>query len=221
MVDGLEMRARVHAALGDPHRLAIVDAIAIGDLTPSELADRLDIAGNLVAHHLNVLDEAGLIERRVSEGDGRRRYVVLRRDRLASASPAPRPAGSHVLFVCTHNSARSQFAAALWRLHTGGPGESAGTSPADEVHPKAVSVAAGLGVDLTGAQTRGYGDVATEPDLVVSVCDRAAEEARPWDAPALHWSIPDPVVSGRLDAFRRAFAEISERVGTLARDDPR
>jgi protein-tyrosine-phosphatase/DNA-binding HxlR family transcriptional regulator len=214
-MSGTVERAAVHAALGDPLRLAIVEALAIEDLTPSDLAASLLVPGNLLAHHLAVLERAGVVERRISEGDRRRRYLTLRRNQLSSVRlPVSGRTTRNVLFVCTHNSARSQFAAALWRRRTGG-GESAGTMPADRVHPKAVRAAADLGVELSDARPRGYDAVRSIPDLVVSVCDRAAESGHPWDVPDIHWSIPDPVAAGRIDGFRTAFAEIAARVAIL------
>lgn len=48
----LDARIRIHQALADPHRLAIVDALAISDRTPAELSDIAAIPTNLVAHHL-------------------------------------------------------------------------------------------------------------------------------------------------------------------------
>ncbi|MCB1262135.1 MAG: winged helix-turn-helix transcriptional regulator, partial [Acidimicrobiales bacterium] len=70
-------RAARHAALGDPVRLAIVDELSTSDRAPVELRRRLDLASNLLAHHLDVLEAVGLIERSRSSGDGRRRYVHL------------------------------------------------------------------------------------------------------------------------------------------------
>jgi protein-tyrosine-phosphatase len=209
-------RARIHASLGDPARLRIVDELAMSDRTFQELASAAGLPGNAAAHHLDVLEAAGLIERRVSEGDRRRRYVTLRPDRLEGlvSFTARRP--RVVLFVCTHNSARSQFAAALWRSRTGGAADSAGTMPAARVHPKAVRVAAELGLDLALASPKGYDDVTEEPELVVSVCDRAREAGLPFDAPSLHWSVPDPVAVGTVDAFRSAFADLNGRVERLA-----
>ncbi len=209
-------RARVHTALGDPLRLGIVDRLAYGDLTPRRLAAALEVPSNLLAHHLNVLEAAGVVSRRVSEGDGRRRYVVLTRHVLGElAAATPQPAHT-VLFVCTHNSARSQYAAALWRQRTGLVAESAGSEPAARVNPQATAVAAELGVDLTGGAPRGYDEVSGDPDLVVSVCDRAGEAEIPFAARRLHWSVPDPVADGRKRAFRQAFAEISGRLDALA-----
>ncbi len=212
----LEARALIHAALGDPHRLAIADALVLGDRTPGELAELVNVPTNLLAHHLKVLEAAGVVHRRSSDGDARRRYVVLDRIRLVAIAPRGAAACRSVLFVCTHNSARSQFAAALWRSRTGLPADSAGSIPATSVHPKAIAVAAEMGLDLSGLCPQGYGAVALKPDLVVSVCDRAAESGVPAGAPHIHWSIPDPAEDGRLGAFRSAFAEIRTRVDGLA-----
>lgn len=163
-----------------------------------------------------MLERAGLIDRHVPDGDRRRRYVVLNPDRLASIVPRLAvPVGS-VLFVCTRNSARSQFAAALWRAATGGDADSAGTDPASRVDPEAISVAGDFGIDLSGAVPKGYDRVNAAPALVVAVCDRARETGLPHEAPSLHWSVPDPVADGRLAAFARAFTQISSRIERLA-----
>src|SRR6185437_9041553 len=56
-------RAAVYAALGDPARLAIVDALLLGDRSPSELGEALGMPSNLLAHHLRLLEQVGVIER--------------------------------------------------------------------------------------------------------------------------------------------------------------
>ena len=213
-------RARLHAALGDPHRLRIVDELLLGDRTFQELAALADLPGNAAAHHLAVLDSAGLIDRRPSEGDGRRRYVTLHRDLLEGLVTSPSLDPRAILFVCTHNSARSQFAAALWRERTGGTADSAGTEPAGRVHPKAARAAAEFGLDIATATPKGYDAVTAEPDLVVSVCDRAREAGVPFSARHLHWSVPDPVRLGTQAAFRSAFADIAGRIDQLAKVSP-
>ncbi len=213
-------RLRVHAALAEPSRLAIVDALALGDRTPRELGDLVDLPTNLLAHHLEVLDAAGLIERRASAGDRRRRYVVLRHGPLAGLLPAAAAPVASVVFVCTGNSARSQFAAALWRRRTGASADSAGAEPARRVHPGATRAARAFGVDLSGRSPKGYDGLELEPTLVVSVCDRAREAGLPFDCRTLHWSVADPVADGRAAAFAAAFAEISERVELLAAARP-
>ena len=124
----LERRARVHAALADPARLLISDALADRDLSPSELAAMLAMPSNLLAHHLGVLEQAGIVRRRRSEGDRRRTYLRLVPEAL-DVSGLPARAARRVLFVCTANSARSHLAAALWRRASKVPAASAGPIP--------------------------------------------------------------------------------------------
>jgi ArsR family transcriptional regulator, arsenate/arsenite/antimonite-responsive transcriptional repressor / arsenate reductase (thioredoxin) len=211
----LERRAATHAALGDTKRLLIVDNLASSDLTVAELARIAGISTNLLAHHLEILEGASLIRRHVSEGDRRRKYVSLN----WSALPGPLPNPSHeyasVAFVCTHNSARSQFAAALWEKTTGQKAQSAGSHPADRVHPLAVKAANGMNIDLSETRPKGYETLRGEPDLVVSVCDRAREIGVPTAATTFHWSVPDPVRGGNLQSFHDAFVEISSRIDRL------
>jgi len=210
----LERRAVAHAALGDVKRLLIVDHLTMGDRTVAELADVSGMPGNLLAHHLEVLEKAGLLERRVSEGDHRRKYVSLRWHDLPAGLGAPSRGVGEIAFLCTHNSARSQFAAALWERVTGQRASSAGTHPASRVHPTAVRVAEEFGVDLSHAHPKGY-EALDEPDLVVTVCDRAREADLPPSHAHSHWSVPDPVPVGTVAAFRTAFGEIARRMEHL------
>lgn len=209
-------RAAAHAALGDRRRLGIVDQLALGDRTFAELAESAGIDGNLLAHHLEVLEDAGLISRRVSEADRRRRYITLTWDRLPPRALPGTPPVDALAFICTRNSARSQFAAAFWENTTGKEASSAGSRPAAAVHPGAIRAAGEFGIDLSGAKPGGY-DRLSRPDLVVTVCDRAREGGVPEAGAHLHWSIPDPVSNGSLAAFRTAFAEIADRVERLSR----
>ena len=213
-MDSVSERAAVHAALGEPVRLAIVEDLAVSDRSPTELATRLSMPTNLLAQHLDVLEGVGLIERFVSAGDRRRRYVRLVREPLARLGVATaRPAGA-VMFVCSHNSARSQLAAALWTARTGGQAMSAGTHPADRVHPGAVAAASRAGLDLSRAEPRLL-DIDHLADLVVTVCDQAHEEL---DAGSgwWHWSLPDPVADGRAAAFDAVITELDDRIRAVA-----
>jgi protein-tyrosine-phosphatase/DNA-binding transcriptional ArsR family regulator len=215
----VERRARMHAALGEPVRLLIVDQLVLGDASPGELRALVELPTNLLAHHLKVLDEAGLIRRVRSEGDRRRSYVQLAADdpmvaALVSAHPATPPAAERVVFVCTHNSARSQFAAAAWARTSNVPATSAGTHPAERVHPRAVRVGRRHGLALAGTGTAHVADVVRSGDLVVAVCDNAHEELP--DLPKLHWSVPDPSPADTDVAFENAYEAITERVDRLA-----
>lgn len=214
MNDALELRAARHAALGDPVRLAIVDELAVSDRAPVEIRRRVGIESNLLAHHLDVLEEVGLINRSRSSGDGRRRYVHLLRDVFDTVGTRPVVRARPALFVCTQNSARSQLAAALWREITHEPAASAGTHPADRVHPAAVQAArrAHLELDVTGP--RALASLDRLPDLVVTVCDQAYEEL---DAPDgwLHWSVLDPVPVGTKAAFDDVVSELRDRIRSV------
>ncbi len=179
-----------------------------------ELQRLVDIGSNLLAHHLDVLERVGLIQRSRSSGDGRRRYVHVRRDAFVGLEPGTRRRPTRALFVCTHNSARSQLAAALWRTLAHAPAESAGTDPANRVHPGAVAAAARAGLDLSSATPRRLDEVGHLPSLVVTVCDRAHETIDP-PARWLHWSIPDPVASRSKTAFDLALTTIRDRIATV------
>jgi protein-tyrosine-phosphatase len=213
--DDLEQRASRHAALGEPVRLAIVEELLGSDRAPVELTRRLGLSSNLLAHHLDVLERVGLIERSRSSGDGRRRYVHLRRSVLEEVVPGPCAPVGPTLFVCTANSARSQLAAGLWRDLTGTEAQSAGTHPAATVHPGAVGAAERAGVDLSGAVPRSLADIEVVPSLVVTVCDRAHEELDPSES-WWHWSVPDPVAVGTDEAFDATVAELRGRVLSAA-----
>jgi protein-tyrosine-phosphatase/DNA-binding HxlR family transcriptional regulator len=210
----LARRAAVHAALADPARLAITDTLGDGDASPSQLAAMLAMPSNLLAHHLRVLEEAGIIARRRSEGDRRRTYLRLVPGALgALAGPRTRTA-RRVLFVCTANSARSHLAAALWRQASGIPAASAGTRPADAIEPGAVAAAQRHHLPLPRLRPRHISDVLEDGDLVVTVCDLAHEELG--DLAAVHWSVPDPVPAGDPGSFDAALAELGRRVGLFA-----
>lgn len=214
--DDLARRAARHGALSDPARLAIVEELWSSDRSPSELRHLLDIESNLLAHHLDTLERVGLIERSRSSGDGRRRYVHLKRAHLPELGPVSTKQPQGALFVCSHNSARSQLAAALWQSVTGDTAGSAGTQPADQVAPGAIAAAERAGIPMAPTTPRSLDSVANLPPLVVTVCDQAHEEL---DAPLdwLHWSLPDPVAAGTHDAFDATVAELRQRIGGLTR----
>jgi arsenate reductase len=131
-----------------------------------------------------------------------------------------------VLFLCTHNSARSQMAEAWLRALAGDRYEvaSAGTE-ATRVHPLALQAMAEAGVDLAGHVSKTLDRFVGERwDWVITVCDAANEACPvfPGAARRLHWSFDDPSRAAgddeaRLTVFRRVRDEIRARLaGWLA-----
>jgi len=129
-----------------------------------------------------------------------------------------------VLFLCTHNSARSQMAEGILR-HLAGDRfevESAGTEPS-RVHPLAVRAMAARGIDIGGQTSKPMDRLAGKRfDYVITVCDRASESCPifPGAPQRIHWSIPDPAaVEGdettRAAAFDAAGQELATRIRHL------
>ncbi|RIK52488.1 MAG: low molecular weight phosphatase family protein [Chloroflexi bacterium] len=124
-----------------------------------------------------------------------------------------------VLFLCTGNSARSQMAEALVNARLGDDWEavSAGTRPSGYVHPQAVAALAELGIEHEGRSKTPDEFRAVAFDLVVTVCDAAAEECPVWlgQGRRVHLGFPDPAratgseeeVLARFRAVRDAIAE--------------
>ena len=84
----LETRVAGLSALAEPARLRIVDLLGAGDASPGELRAELGLPSNLLAHHLKVLEAAGIVSRHRSHADRRRTYLRLHRDSLAGLLPA-------------------------------------------------------------------------------------------------------------------------------------
>lgn len=210
-----ERRVSVHAALADPGRLAIVDLLMSADASPSELQSSLAMSSNLLAHHLRVLEEAGLVRRMRSEGDRRRTYLTLLHATLEAMVPRASAQVERVVFVCTRNSARSQLATAVWYRRSVVPAVSAGTHPASQVHPDAVAAARRRRLPMRPHRPRHVGEVLRPTDLIIAVCDNAHEEL-PADLHRLHWSIPDPVRAASRDAFDQALDDLTDRINRFA-----
>lgn len=208
------VRAARHGALADAARLQIVDLLTLGDLTPSELQSRVGMSSSLLAHHLNVLADAGIVARNRSEADRRRSYVRVLPGSLDGLGAASKRSAHRIVFVCTANSARSQIAAALWARASSIPAVSAGTHPADRIDSGALAVSDRNGLTLRARKPRALHSIVAPDDFFVTVCDLAHEEIGP--AAGLHWSIPDPVRDGSDAAFDAAFENIARRVGELA-----
>src|SRR5246127_5020469 len=198
-IPDLERRAVIHAALADPARLQIADTLLAGDASPSELAALLAMPSNLLAHHLHVLEQAGVITRRRSEGDRRRTYLRLIPGALDPLAAPPARMARRVLFVCTANSARSHLAAALWRRASSIPAASAGTHPGPAIDPGAIAAVRRHRLPLPRLRPRHISEVRHEDDLIITVCDMAREELGRQSA--VHWSVPDPVPAGDTASF--------------------
>lgn len=129
-----------------------------------------------------------------------------------------------VLFLCTHNSARSQMAEGLLRDIAGErfEVESAGTEKT-RVHPLAIEAMRELGIDISGHSSKTLDAFAGEPfDYVITVCDRANESCPifPGGTERIHWSFDDPSAAAgspeeRLSAFRTVRDAIRERLRTF------
>lgn len=131
--------------------------------------------------------------------------------------------GARVLFLCTHNSARSQMAEGLLRALAGGQVEvhSAGTE-ATHLRPEAIEVMDEIGIDLRQQFSKTLARFLDQPfEVVITVCDEADESCPtfPHARQRLHWSIADPsAVQGaqedRLKAFRAARQSLHQRIET-------
>ena len=136
---------------------------------------------------------------------------------------------TRVLFLCTHNSARSQMAEGLLRAAAGDRCEalSAGTE-ATSVRPEAIRVMAELGIDISGHESKTLERYLGEPiDWLITVCDQAREACPtlPGVANQRHWSVEDPsLVAGsdddRLAAFRAARDDLAQRIEAFLATDP-
>lgn len=215
------------------------------DLVPAgEIAEVLGVRPSTLSNQLAELEAAGLV---VQQRDGRSiRYGAhvdamgaligyLAADCCRGRPEACLPAAQahrarlgappyNVLFLCTANSARSIFGeAVLSRLGEGRfRAFSCGAHPRGEIHPMAERVLEAHGFDPRLFRSKGpeefTGASAPALDIVISVCDRAANEPCPtWHGSpfASHWGVPDPVPTDGAASFERAFDLMAERVALL------
>ncbi len=129
---------------------------------------------------------------------------------------------SKVLFLCTGNSCRSQMAEGLVRryLSKRWKAYSAGTQPKDSVHPLAIKAMAELGIDISKRKSKTVDKYKDKKfDLVITVCDEAAEECPVWlgSGKVVHISFPDPAKARgseeeQMAVFRAVRDDISRRV---------
>ena len=128
-------------------------------------------------------------------------------------NPTPRK----VLFLCTGNSCRSQMAEAIVNAHMGEQWQavSAGTVPAGYVHPLALQVLAEIGIQHQGRSKLADEFRNEKFDLVVTVCDSAAEECPLWLGPGVrvHHSFADPAkAQGTEEEVVQVFREVRDQI---------
>lgn len=223
-------------ALAHEVRWHIVLLLARSDRRVQELVTALGEPQNFVSYHLKQLRQLHIVTEHRSAADGRDIYYSLDLDQVrdlyrltgATLHPAlqydesrryrpPIAAPIRVLFLCSHNSARSQMAEGCLRAFSGGWIEafSAGTQPTD-LHPLAVQVMADLGIDITPQWAKPLDHVLESSyDYVVTVCDIARERcpAFPDTTDVMHWSLPDPTLAaGTLAEQRLVFAQTAQQI---------
>lgn len=198
--------------------LAPDDAGRLAQLCIEEGAVDLDLAPMLAAQRAAIARQRDDLDRLEGELlDLEATIAAVGRTRRTSPMAEP----IRVLFVCTHNSARSQIAEALLQRYGGADFDvhSAGTV-ATRVNPFATQVLAEQGIDWSGASSKTIDRFLDEQfDYVITVCDRARETCPvfPGSMNTLHWGLDDPSeVEGsdeeRLRAFRRTAQEVSVRL---------
>lgn len=220
-------------------RWLLLQELIHSDLRVQELVERVKRPMNLVSYHLKQLRNHDLVTERRSSADGRDIYYRVDLPRLthlyqesgsqlhpALANPvASQPDFARastnpplrILFLCTHNSARSQMAEGLLRV-LGGSGVavfSAGSEPAI-VHPNAIRAMAEVGIDIRQQRSKHLDELRGQAfDLIITVCDRVRENCPvfPGDPDQIHWSIPDPLATDQTDDYR-SFATIAQEIRT-------
>jgi protein-tyrosine-phosphatase len=230
--------------LGHDLRWQLMSALARSDRRGQELVALLGQPANLVSYHLKRLKQARLVRQRRSAADRRATYYSLNLPQVqalyAQAGQAlhpalgdghdpvapeaqVQPAGqgrplARVLFLCTHNSARSQMAEAILRHLSKGEVEafSAGNEPT-QLHPMAIQAMDKRGIDIREQYSKHLSQYLGQHfDYIITVCDLAREACPvfPGDPEQIHWSFPDPAAVEGTQARQRAFETISTELIT-------
>jgi thioredoxin type arsenate reductase len=231
--------------LADDLRWQLVQALAFSDRKVQELVTLVGRPMNLVSYHLRRLREGNLVHEHRSIADGRDVYYSLDLNTLkvlyyesgtaihpalGSATEQPPMTTSEtlpptrILYLCTHNSARSQMAEALTQFLGKARVivESAGTEPS-VVNPYAVQTMKERGIDISTNHSKHLNEfLEQEWDYIITTCDSAREACPvfPGDPAQIHWSFPDPsAVEGsdadKLKAFRKTAQELTFRINHL------
>ena len=226
--------------LANDVRWRLLKALMTSDYQVNELVEQLHQPMNLVSYHLKRLRAEALVTTRRSEADGRDVYYSLDlarlRQQFVAAGMTLHPAivgrdmpsaealslkAQRILFVCTHNSARSQMAQGWMRYLSQGQLEvfSAGSQPTT-IHAEAVRTMQALGIDIRSQQTHALSEYIDTPfDYVITVCDKVREicPTFPGEGQQIHWGLPDPALiedhAARREAFLRAAQQLQSRIG--------
>jgi protein-tyrosine-phosphatase len=212
-------------------RWQILMILARSDFRVEELVEQIKHPPNLISYHLKQLRGQQLVTERRSTADGRDIYYSLNLDQVRqmyfetgqalhpalkdSTQSHPQvdtlaPPSVRVLFLCTHNSARSQMAEGLLRKLGGDQVEvfSAGSEPTS-IHPLAIKVMDSRDIDIRSHRAKHLGEFAGQSfDYVITVCDRVREVCPvfPSNPTPIHWSFPDPAaMEGNLQKQERSF----------------
>jgi protein-tyrosine-phosphatase/DNA-binding transcriptional ArsR family regulator len=223
--------------LSNDVRWQILTLLAQSDLRVQELSGLLGQPQNLVSYHLQKLRDHSLIVEHHSIADGREVYygIHLRQiqEQFRETEGALHPGITHmgnedfpipplrVLFLCTHNSARSQIAEGFLKAKSRDQIQvfSAGTDPI-ALNPIAIQVMAEHQIDIHEQQAKDLEQFRDQSfDYIITVCDRARETCPifPGNPIKIHWSIPDPTVISAPNGdvtrpFRDTASELSERI---------
>lgn len=225
------------SALSHPARLAVFRLLMrrYPDAVPAgEIAGALNLKPSTLSVYLSILTQAGLTR---PQRHGTARHYRIRMDtaqgllaflfhdccRGRADLCAPDPHIRNVLFICTGNSARSIMAQAILRDVTAGAGagrftaHSAGTHPGPAVSPMALDVLRAHGHATDGLAPKPLTAVPA-PDIVITVCDTAANEGCPrWPGQpvAAHWGLPAPGATGTPAAYAATYATLATRIRAL------
>ena len=216
-------------------RWQLLTLLAESDLTVQELAEAINQPMNTVSYHLKLLRDNSFVSPRQSDADGRDVYYGMNipevsiqyRELGAMLHPGiispetvlkPEVPPFRVLFLCTHNSARSQMAEGFLRKLITDQGVdahvfSAGSEPRG-VHPMAIRAMQARDIDISEQTSDPIEKFANQSfDYVITVCDHVREVCPtfPGDYEQIHWSIADPSTIGGSDKYE-GFLRTSERI---------
>lgn len=214
-------------------RWKLLSALAYSDYRVNELSALLQRPLNVVSYHLRLLHSESIVIEHRSRADGRDIYYSLDLEKLENmyqmaaeslhpalgrSEPAIRSVDTdvnrpptRVLFLCTHNSARSQIAEALLR-HLGKARVAVFSAGSEVTHvrPEVLEVLQKHDVDPAGLHSKHLSQfVGQKFDYVITVCDKANESCPvfPGDPERIHWRLPDPSAVTEPDKRYLAFVD--------------